>query len=170
MTCIVGIAHDGKVHMGGERGASSSDVIVSTLQPKITLNHDFLVGYSGEGFGVGQLATLADYPLDEKNLEITIRTIFCKSMSKLVDKYGGVSNGSHILLIGGYGRLFEIDTSDWGIIEVSESAVGSGSPYALGSLYTTKHIKNPIRRISTALEAAITYSPSCQGPIDMFSV
>lgn len=156
--------------MGSERGASSSGLIVSTLQPKISLNHGFLVGYSGDGFGVGQLATLANYPENGDNLHITIRTIFCKSMSKLVDKYGGTDNGSHEILIGGYGRLFEVYTDDWGIVEVSESAVGSGSDFALGSLYTTKHIKNPTKRIHTALEAAITLSPSCQGPIDMFSL
>jgi len=169
MTCIVGIVDNGTVHMGSDRGASSSGVIVSTLLPKISMQHNFLVGYSGDGFGVGQLATLADYPENDKNLEITLRTIFCKSLSKLVDKYGGADNGSHEILIGGYGRLFEIYTDDWGIIEVSQSAVGSGSDFALGSLYSTIGM-DTTHRITTALEAAITLSPSCQGPIDMFSL
>jgi 20S proteasome alpha/beta subunit len=169
MTCIVGIVDNGTIHMGSDRGASSSGVIVSTLLPKISMQHNFLVGYSGDGFGVGQLATLADYPADDKNLEITLRTIFCKSLSKLVDKYGGADNGSHEILIGGYGRLFEIYTDDWGIIEVSQSAVGSGSDFALGSLYTTIGM-DTTHRITTALAAAITLSPSCQGPIDMFSL
>ena len=169
MTCIVGIVDNGTIHMGSDRGASSSGVIVSTLLPKISMQHNFLVGYSGDGFGVGQLATLADYPENDKNLEITLRTIFCKSLSKLVDKYGGADNGSHEILIGGYGRLFEIYTDDWGIIEVSQSAVGSGSDFALGSLYSTIGM-DTTHRITTALEVAITLSPSCQGPIDMFSL
>jgi hypothetical protein len=176
MTCIVGIAHEGKVYMGSERGAGASGVIVSTLQSKVSINHDFLVGYSGSGFGVGQLATLAEYPADGENLELTLRTIFCKSMSRLINKYGGVENGSHDLLLGGYGRLFEVYTDDWGIIEISESAVGSGDSYALGSLYTTGIAIDelppytPDMRILLALQAAITYSPTCQGPIDMFSI
>jgi hypothetical protein len=81
----------------------------------------------------------------------------------------GIENGSHDLLVGGYGRLFEVYTDDWGIVELSETAVGSGSSYALGSLYSTQD-KEPLYRVHEALNASIQYSPTCAGPIDIMQV
>lgn len=169
MTCIVGIAHEGIVYMGGERGVSNGDILVPALKSKIIQVDNFLVGYSGTGFGVGQLATLAEYPQSDENLDMELRTLFAKSMRKLIRKYGGIENGSHDLLVGGYGRIFEVYTDDWGIVELSETAVGSGSSYAIGSLYSTQD-KEPLYRVHEALNASIQYSPTCAGPIDILQV
>ena len=48
--------------------------------------------------------------------------------------------------------------------------MGSGSDFALGSLWTTKHQKNGKRRAQLAVEAAVKYSTSCIGPVDVVSI
>ena len=169
MTCIVGIADGTNVWMAADGGACGSDVIVSAVSPKVVKVDEFLIAYSGDGFGIGQLVPLADYPLDNVNLPIELRLTFCKSMSKLINKYGGVANGSSHLLVGGYGRLFEVYSDDWGIVEVTETSLGTGAAYALGSLYTSQG-EHPRTRLVRAVGAAITYSPTCQGPIEVLSV
>jgi hypothetical protein len=75
------------------------------------------------------------------------------------------------ILIGIRGRLFELSPVDWSVAEVLETAIGSGGDFALGSLHTTKEFPaTPEFRIEYALNAAIAYSPNCQGPIDILSV
>ena len=69
-------------------------------------------------------------------------------------------------IVGVKGRVYEIDLSDFQCIEYEEVCIGSGGSYAYGSLYSNKN-NNPIDRIHQAIEAAITYSPTCQGPIDI---
>jgi len=69
-------------------------------------------------------------------------------------------------IVGVKGRVYEIDISDFQCIEYEEVSIGSGSGYAYGSLYSTKDYE-PLDRIRQGIEAAIKYSPSCQGPIDI---
>ena len=65
--------------------------------------------------------------------------------------------------------MFEFNTGDWGVAEITECSIGSGGNFALGSLYTSID-SDPMDRIELALEAAIAYSPTCQGPIDILSI
>ena len=51
-----------------------------------------------------------------------------------------------------------------------EKYLGSGSDFALGSLWTTQHQKNGKRRAQLAVEAAVKYSTSCIGPVDVVSI
>ena len=70
------------------------------------------------------------------------------------------------ILIGAKGRLFEITTSDFGVIELTQAAIGTGYQYALGSLHST--VGQPaLDRIASAMGAAVTHSPQCMGPIDI---
>ena len=71
------------------------------------------------------------------------------------------------LLVGISGRLFEISTMDWSVGEYHTIATGSGFPYAMGSLHTSRFTDDPVWRIKEAVNAAIKYSPSCVGPIDI---
>ena len=70
------------------------------------------------------------------------------------------------ILIGAKGRVFEITTADFGVVELTEVAIGTGYQYALGSLHST--LGQPAgMRVSLAMGAAITHSPQCMGPIDI---
>lgn len=169
MTVIAGIAKDNIVYIGADRGASDEDSIVSLLSPKVYIRGDWIFGYSGS-LGTGQLMQCIVMPdiLEGEDPFIVLRMDIVEALKVAIDSYGNDSSDHAAdFIIGCKGRLFEFSTEDWGVAEVKEVAIGSGGAFALGSIYSTSHIDNPIVRLRTAIESAITYSPSCQGPIDI---
>ena len=167
MTSIVGIAHEGVVYIGGERGISDNDVILSMSRPKIGVRGDWIYGYAGD-LGIGQLMHVIDLPIveDKDDPYLLIMNELIYTLHERIDKFINNDEPQADFLIGCKGRLFELDTSAWGIAEVQETAIGSGSQFCLGSLYSSID-KDPIDRIGLALGASITYSTTCQGPIDI---
>jgi 20S proteasome alpha/beta subunit len=171
MTIIVGIADKGNVYIGSDRGVSDDMSIVSLSRPKVHINNDWAFGYSGS-LGVGQLMEIIDMPDSGKDPYKTLRTDVVSHMRNAIDLYGNNnSEYSADFIIGAQGRLFELSTADWSVAEVNETALGSGGPFALGSLYTSMGMRlHPEDRIKMALNAAITCSPTCQGGIDIINV
>lgn len=170
MTVIVGIANKDKVYIGGDRGVSDDETILSLCRPKVHINNGWLFGYSGS-LGIGQLMEIIDMPEVDKDTDVykVLRTDVVSNMRNAIDLYS-VSNAETAsdFLVGISGRLFEMNTTDWSVAEIEETSIGSGSSYALGSLYTTKDFPaTPEFRINMAIEAAIKYSPSCQGWVDV---
>jgi hypothetical protein len=178
MTCIVGIVDNlstpRKVYMAADSGASDDSIILPIMDPKIQRNGKYLIGYAGET-GLGQLLHSIDLPdpagYNGKELTRFLRTKFCQvyknainiyspSTSPADDKDGGV-----LALIAVKGRLFEFDSTDFQLNEITEGAIGSGGTIAFGSLYTTRGYKDINKRLRIAVESAIEYSPSCKGPI-----
>ena len=170
MTVIVGIANGTNVYIGGDRGVSDDETILSLYRPKVHINNGWLFGYSGS-LGIGQLMELIDMPEVDKDTDVykVLRTDVVTHMRNAIDLYS-VSNAETAsdFLVGINGRLFEMNTADWSVAEIEETSIGSGSSYALGSLYTTKEFPaGPEYRINLAIESAIRYSPSCQGGVDV---
>lgn len=174
MTCIVGIAKDGVVYMGGDRGASDDSAILSLTRPKIAKINNYLIGYAGSQ-GIGQLAHMIDLPpiTSNKGIEKTLRTSFVKSLKSAIEEYGNSSHtddNSTDWLVGVNGKLFEISSVDWQVSEFDESSIGSGSYIALGSLHTSRSWKDQEKRIKYALQAAVDISTTCSPPIDIHSI
>lgn len=172
MTCIVGIAKDGTVYIGGERAASDGSTLLPLNRPKVKQCGDYLIGFAGS-LGIGELAHFIDLPPITNNIEKTLRTSFVKNLKDAIEEYGNASHledNSTDWLVGVNGRLFEISSEDWSVCEFSESAIGSGNNIALGSLYTTRNWNDQERRIRISLQAAVEISPSCSGPIDIYSI
>ena len=168
MTCIVGITNGYQVYMGGERAASDGDSIISLASPKVEERNGWVYGYAGT-IGIGQLMSLISLPAEVDDIYTYIRLSIVEDIKKAIDAFSHTpENPDTTWLIGKNGRLFELNAEDWGVIEIYESAIGGGSQYALGSLYTSID-KTPIERITLALQSAITYSPTCQGPWDIVS-
>lgn len=170
MTVIAGLAHEGKVYMAADRGMSDKGFIGSIVNHKIARSGDLLIGYSAS-MGTGQLAHLAQYPTPRyDNLEAWLRIEFCDALQKVTDLFkidiNTAENGAD-LLVGVGGRVFEVSTEDWSVAEYDTIATGSGFAYALGSLHSTRDWEDPRKRVREAVRAAITYSPSCQGPVDL---
>lgn len=170
MTCIVGISDGKSVYMGGDRGASDESSIISLSQSKVIVKGDWIYGYSGS-LGNGQLLDFVDFPATLKKTDDVykiIRIDIVPQLKELFESHGSNKDDDATdYLIGCKGRLFELSSEDWGVAEVSEVAIGSGGNFALGSLFSTSDIDNPIVRITIALNAATTYSPTCQGPFDI---
>lgn len=169
MTCIVGIAHEGIVYIGGERSISDGESILSSPVSKVAVRDEWVYGYSGT-IGIGQLLSIISLPRAEGADFKTIKTKIVPALSVAIDNYAReAAENDTQWLIGVRGRLYEVSASDWGVVEVQYTAIGAGSQIALGSLYTSIG-KSPLDRIELSLEAAITLSPTCQGPIDTFYV
>ena len=171
MTVIVGTVHDGVIYIGGDRGVSDDSSILSMLQPKVYIKNEWIYGYAGS-LGNGQLFDFIDLPPIKKTDDIykVLRMDVVENYKSILDTHGSSKDDdSTDFVIGCGGRLFEFNTDDWGVAEVKEVAIGSGGNFALGSLYTSAD-NDPVERIGLALGAAITYSPTCQGPIDILSL
>ncbi len=174
MTCIVGIVDEGKVYIGGDRGHSDNDVIVSSLAPKVFNKSFYVIGYAGNT-GIGQsVAYTFDAPTHRVNTDIYryIYEFFIPALREhLKDQLSDKEDNQSSFILGIKGKLFEIDTGDFQCTEYSEVAIGSGAAYAYGSLHTTSNYDIPILdRVHIALDAAITYSPTCQGSIDILYI
>lgn len=171
MTCVVGIANEGNVYIGADRGASDNDSIISLGRPKVCKQGNWLYGFAGS-LGNGQLLDNITFPVLKKTDDPykIIRFDIMPLIKNLIESHGSDKDDNATdYLIGTKGRLFELSTEDWGLVEIDEVAIGSGGSFALGSLYTTSLFEaaTPYYRIEQALNAAITYSPTCQGPIDI---
>jgi hypothetical protein len=173
MTCIVGIADNDGVTIGGERAASTEDTILSTSRAKVGIRGDIVYGYSGT-IGIGQMIEIIDLPpLKDTDTFVYIKTVLVRNLKKSIDAYGGKEKEDQDTswLIGCRGKLYELHHADWDLIEFKETSLGGGAPIALGSLYTSSIGEyTTLDRVGLALGAAITYSPSCQGPVDILTL
>jgi ATP-dependent protease HslVU (ClpYQ) peptidase subunit len=172
VTCIVGIVDDGVIYIGGDRGASDGSAIVSLATPKVYIRDEWIFGYAGS-LGIGQIMQIINIPILEEDDDpfIILRMDIVDAFKAMIDAQGITLNEDNDtdILIGCRGRLFEFSPSDWSVAEIKQTAIGSGGNFALGSLHTSIDA-DPIDRIGIALGAAITYSPSCQGPIDILYI
>jgi len=172
VTCIVGITNGKNVYIGGDRGASDEESIVSLTKPKVYVRGDWIFAYSGS-LGTGQLMQCITMPeVEELDPFIVLRMDIVQELKSAIESFGtGDSDHTAEFLIGCKGRLFELSTADWSVAEVNETALGSGGAFAMGSLHTTYSYNIPIEeRIELALDSAITYSPTCQGPMDILHI
>lgn len=166
MTCIVGIANGKSVWMGGDSSAvdAQSGEICAVADPKVfLLGSEMLVGYTGS-FRVGQLLQYK-LKLPKRKAKQTdiqyLTTDFMDSVRKIL-KAGDWNvlgpEGGPTFLIGYRGKLYEVGEEMYVLnYEAQETAVGAGGVYALGSLHTTRQIKElaePEERIAWALSAS----------------
>jgi ATP-dependent protease HslVU (ClpYQ) peptidase subunit len=174
MTCIAAVTHQNAIYMAGERGNSDDHCILSSIDKKITKKGEYLIGYSGNT-GMGQAVQYSFTPpfFGSKDINKFMVSRFVPALRKFYEEskisMPEKEDDHASFIIGILGCIFEIDTSDFQVGQYEELAIGSGSQYALGSLYSTRHIKDPKKRLRMALESSILYSPSCQGPIDYIS-
>lgn len=173
MTILVGIADGKNVYIGADRAASDEQTIITMCRPKVGVQGKWIYAYAGS-VGTGQLIEFVNFPAIDKKADVykILRLDIVKQLKNLVSDNGDDDddNGAEFL-IGANGRLFEFSSSDWGVVEVTETCAGSGNQISLGSLYTTYTLDISIEdRIKVALESAIEYSPTCQGPVDILFV
>ena len=171
MTVLVGIVDNETIYIGADRGATDEQTIISISRPKISIKDGWIFAYSGS-LGTGQLLEFIDFPAPTDDIYRLVRLDIVSNLKNMIDEYGKDDEDNGVdFLIGSQGRLFEFSTSDWSVTEVQETAVGSGNQIALGSLYTTLPFDMTVEeRITLAVSAAINYSPTCQGPLDILSL
>ena len=173
MTCIVGMVDLGKVYMGADSaGVAGSDIRIRRA-PKVFINGEFLIGYTSS-FRMGQILRYSfnpSKPREDTELYKYMCTEFVDSLISVLkdkgfaqEKNGNVSGG--VFLVGYRRLLFQVE-SDFQVGEVYKNyaSIGSGSDYALGSLYSTESSGySTEKRIKLSLNAAQEFSTDVREP------
>lgn len=162
-TCIVGIEDNKGVYIGGDSAGISGDEISTRSDKKIFRNGHFIMGFTSS-FRMGQLLQYKlDPPIQDPEIDDYefLVTYFIDSVRQcFIDNgYGNVSSNEFGQFMFGYnGKLYYVDEDlQLGTDANNYMSLGCGSPYALGSLFSTKG-KSTKTRIKTALEAAAEFS------------
>lgn len=176
MTCIVAITDGNKVYMGGDAAAAEmeSNFVTCRVEPKVFVRKEYIVGYAGS-FRFGKMVENSfDFPDPGEDLDHFMNTDFINALrdcseDNKIDSAEDKDAGE--LLIGIRGCLYEFN-NDWHIGKhlYNFNAIGSGSPFALGSLYSTKRYKDPYTRINIALEAAQNFSAYVRPPFTILEI
>lgn len=166
MTCIAAVQHRGKVWMGGDSAGTSMNFNqVSRGDKKVFINGKFIIGFSGS-FRMGQLLA--------HKLEIPNQASGKSDMAFLIDDFmNSVKKALNIgeadlepyFLFGYKGKLYEVQGDfQVGIPRSGYAAIGSGGDLAMGALHASQHVRNPERRILSALEAAEAGNAAVRSP------
>ena len=158
MTCIIGMAHKGKVHIGADSAGVAGYSLQIRADEKVFRNGPFLMGFT-TSFRMGQLLRYdfapPEHPAGMDDMKFMVSR-FIKAtrdcfrdggfLSKEKDREEGGS-----FLVGYRGTLYEID-SDYQVGRMADSvaSVGCGSAIALGAMYATPGLP-PRKRIENAL-------------------
>lgn len=174
MTAIVGLTIGKRVYIGGDSAASYEDSgeIHIRAAPKVFKNGPFLFGFEGS-FRMAQLLQWNFKPRDippRSSLDQYMYTSFIEAVREcfLTGGFGRMRDNQErggTFLVGVKGQLFMVQ-DDYNMAKHVDPyiALGSGAPYALGSLYTTQDVADPDTRILLALEAAEHFNAGVRRP------
>lgn len=167
MSCVIGLLHDGKVYVASDGIATTEDgekrPIIAT---KVFTNKDYIIGFTGS-VRTGQLAgpKFFDPPASIYDLPDALREQLGDKGSLVISNETQQHLNACNYILAYKGRLFEM-LMDFQLNEImgNFTAIGSGSPYAMGALFATQRSNFPERRLKTALRAACEYDMSCGLP------
>lgn len=179
MTCIVGIAQDNEVWIGGDNAGFINGTVIQYHVGKVFHIDEFVMGCSGNQ-RFGNLMRFAfDPPVIELDLDAYMVMTFVDALRETLTKHGYLANNNgreaislddgDSALIGVRGRLFRLSPS-FCITSPMDGmfAIGYGMTYALGALYATPKL-SPKERILLALEAGEKYSDGVIRPFRVIS-
>ncbi len=175
MTCIAGIAVNGKVWMGADSAGIAGWELSIRSDPKVFQNGPFLMGFTSS-FRMGQLLRWSFVPPhhdegveDEKYMITTfvdaVRSCLKNGGCATKDKE---AEAGGTFLVGYRGRIYRIeDNYQVGVAADGFDACGVGESSARGSLHTSGRLIPRIsaeQRVQWALEAAERCSAGVRGP------
>ena len=169
MTCIVALVdkENNVSYIGGERGASDDSMIWKMANPKIWRDKGYLFGFVGI-FAIEKIKHNFDPPpppafADGATLDAFMNTTFIDALSSLYEEMHILKHEDGGLIIVVNNHIFVHNAEDMSMTMVDNKYLsdGSGSGYAMGSLFTSESWENQSDRVSAALHAAIEFSPSC---------
>jgi len=170
MTCIIGLAQDGKAYIGADSAAASKWEVRQTLAPKAFKCGPFVIGYT-TSFRMGQILQfhLDVQPQDgESDLEYMVRRFIVAARECLKDGgWATIENNKEeggAFLVAYRGHIYEVG-HEFYVIEAADGyeAAGCGAEYALGAMAALADLE-PEKRIRRALEIAAHFSGGVCGP------
>jgi ATP-dependent protease HslVU (ClpYQ) peptidase subunit len=171
MTCIVALKHEDKVYMAGDRGASDDNTILALDSPKVWKTGPYLIGYAGAMDGDRIRHNFKPTAPNIKDTDKFMQTKFVKELRDFYNEFwvDTSKDGDLGLIVAVRGQIYEHSSVDMSLSKYTLSylAMGSGAEYAYGVLYATDKQKNARNRVMQSINAAIKFSPSCIGPVDI---
>lgn len=173
MTCIIAIKRDGVVYMAADSAGSDLYSIRTRIDPKIHKVGPFMFGFT-TSFRMGQLLGHA-FKAPDRDPRVPTEKFMCTTFIDAVRdclKAGGWASKDKETELGGTfivayeGRIFTV-CDDYQVAEsaLPYEAVGCGTDFAMGSLYSTEAgALSPIERMTTALMSAEAFSCGVRGP------
>ena len=167
MSTVIGIVDNGKVWVGADSYATTpSGERRRVICEKMFMNGPYLIAFIGS-VRSGQVlkphsfkAPKSIYDFPDKMVE-QFKQKGCLATTS--DSQTAVQE-ANFLIATPDGKLFEI-LLDFQMNEIKDyTAIGSGSPFAIGSLYTTRDWGDPRRRMLAAFEVAGVYDMSTGPP------
>lgn len=159
MTTIIGITDGRTMVLAGDKIASDGSTSVISLTPKVyRLGDSVVMGFAGSWRG-GEIAVEAVNGLEVDGPDCNISDITTAIGEAW--READFKNEDTTFLIGYSGQWFEIQP-DLGHVEIwgEYHAIGSGSQFALGSLYTAPEGITARQRVARAFEAAHKWTGS----------
>lgn len=171
MTCIVGIAHEGKIILGADSAGVGGLDLRIRKDRKVFLNGELILGGTSS-FRMLQLLqfNLTPPPIIEgqEPFAYAVKALVPEIRSTLkTGGYATVVNGRDeggIFIVGFRGCLFTVH-SDFQVAECIDdiTAVGCGEGYAMGAMHALAGA-DPMVRLQAGLDAAATFSAGVSGP------
>lgn len=178
MTCIVGIAHEGRVYIGADSAAVDGWKIQQTAWSKIVRRPPFLFAVTGSFRSLQLLKHFLEVRAQEPNEDDEHYLVTGLSEAiRICFKEHGLSNAesnaekqeNFAALFGFHGGLYTIEGAEsFQIVHLTcpYDANGSGQWFALGSLHSTEGLPPQIR-IEKALSAAAHFNIAVCGPFEI---
>jgi ATP-dependent protease HslVU (ClpYQ) peptidase subunit len=172
VTCIVGIAHAGRVVIGGDSVGSNGYNAIDRADGKVFQNGAFVFGFT-TSYRMGQLLRYAFNPPTPRQGQDVMAFMVndfidavraCLKAGGFAATHDQVEKGG-VFLVGYAGRLFRIE-ADYQVGESARGydAVGCGEAYALGALHAMGNHVEPLARVERALAAAEQHSAHVRRP------
>lgn len=172
MTCIVGLAENGAVYIGGDSaGVDSRYALGVRADRKVFRNGDYIMGFTSS-FRMGQLLAHVFKPPKrhpDTDLLAFMVSDFVNGVRQCLKDGGYAEKDKEVekggsFLVGYQGRLFAVH-GDYQVADQVDGfdAVGCGDLIALGSMHASKD-RPPKDRVQAALEAAERFSAGVRAP------
>ncbi|MEU4242760.1 hypothetical protein [Actinoplanes sp. NPDC026619] len=177
MTAIVGLAHAGNVHIGGDSAGVGGFSLTVRADTKVFRKDRYLFGFT-TSFRMGQLIRYSlDLPKPKGDLDAFMSTRFIDALRSCLKEGGWARKESDreeggTFLVGVRGNLYTV-YDDYQVAKAADgfAAVGCADQIALGALYATAGTgRKPRARLRVALAAAERFSAGVRGPFVCMSL
>lgn len=171
MTIIVGLEHNGRVHLGADSSGVDGWRMTMRSDTKVFRNGPYAIGFTSS-FRMGQILRYAFDAPDPPSQGL--ERFMCSSFVDAVRDafkgkgYATTKDGADVggtFLIGVSGHLFTM-YEDYQVERTTDgfNAIGCGRDIAAGVLFVTKG--SPRQRLATALKTTERYSCAVRGPFN----
>lgn len=175
MTVIAALKQGNSMFIGGDRMASEDSLALPMARPKVWSNGDYLFGFAGTLEGEHLQSKFSPPPVSG-DLDTFMQDQMLSALDTFYEKWkvlrDQVDEKGMSLLICVGGLIYEHDPAFLTMTRYDYDylSIGSGSNYAMGSLYSTEGATSGKARVKLAIESACEFSPTCGLPVDVLSM